>query len=59
VTDGIARAVANQPLECIFEVMESFCQPIADQIVAHQEKGATADERDHETVAGSFNRDDG
>jgi transportin-3 len=52
VTEGVAHVVAAQPLERIYEVMGSFCQPIAEQIVVIQHKGRAADEKDRRKIAG-------
>lgn len=52
VTEGVAHVVAAQPLERIYDVMGSFCHPIAAQLVALQHKGPAADETDRRKVAG-------
>jgi transportin-3 len=52
VTEGVAHVVAAQPLERIYDVMGSFCRPIAAQLVALQHKGPAADETDRRKVAG-------
>lgn len=53
VTEGVAHVVAAQPLERIYEVMGSFCRPIAARIVALQHKDGAADEKDYRKVAGN------
>lgn len=52
VTEGVAHVVAAQPLERVYEVMGSFCQPIATELVALQQAGLTGDEKDYRRVAG-------
>jgi transportin-3 len=54
VTEGVAHVVAAQPLERIYQVMGSFCQPIANELVALQHKGSAADEKDLRRVAGIY-----
>jgi transportin-3 len=54
VTEGVAHVVAAQPLDRIYEVMGSFCQPIAAQLVALQTAGLTQDEKSNRKVAGIF-----
>ena len=54
VTEGVAHVVAAQPLDRTYPVMSSFCQPIANELVALQHKRNTADEKDLRRVAGNL-----
>ena len=56
VTEGVAHVVAAQPLERIYLVMGSFCEPIATELIALQHKGKAADEKDLHRVAGKAYR---
>ena len=51
--EGVAHVVAAQPLDRIYEVMKSFCQPIAEQFVAIQLKRTSNTEDDQRKVAGT------
>lgn len=57
VTEGVAHVVAAQPLERMYPVMGSFCEPIATELVALQHKGKAADEKDLRRVAGNYYHD--
>jgi transportin-3 len=52
VTEGVAHVVAAQPLNRIYEVMGSFCQPIIAQLIALRQKGSAVDNKDLRKVAG-------
>lgn len=54
VTEGVAHVVAAQPLERLYEVMGSFCRPIAEQLVAFQQAGPQIEEKDRRKVAGTL-----
>ena len=57
VTEGVAHVVAAQPLERIYQVMGSFCGPIASELVALQHKHDTATDKDLRRVAGILHCD--
>ena len=52
----MAHVIAAQPLDLIYEVMGSFCQPIAERLVVLQGAGLTQDEKNNRKVAGKLNR---
>ena len=52
-TEGMAHLVAAQPLDRTYEVMSSFCHPIAEQLVTAYTNGIAVDEKSQKKVAGT------
>jgi len=54
VTEGVAHVVAAQPLDRIYEIMDSFCGPIGDKLNQYQTLARTDDEKILRKIAGEF-----
>jgi transportin-3 len=52
VTEGMAHVVAAQPLNRVYEAMGRFCNPIANDLVALQQRGPAATAEDRKKVSG-------
>jgi len=54
VTEAVAHVVAAQPLDRLYEIMGSFCRPIADELDQYQRLAPTDDEKILRKIAGEL-----
>lgn len=52
VTEGVAHVVAAQPLDRIYDIMGSFCRPIAEELNQFQALAPIDDEKILRRIAG-------